>query len=175
MRGDARLQRFDFGNVQTAGIERVAELSSHDRPISEGVIVRSFGDQGRLQHEIGGGLNGSRKIVGRKSVHDQDHGALAWIVEARLDRAVDPIAQLLLHPLGQRVLGLERIVDDDHVGAEASDVAADSGRVAMSAHGGADVVDGAFVEDRSWKNYLVERERMIFRVWAERSCARSSP
>ena len=42
--------------------------------------------------------------------------ALAWIVETRVDRAVDPVVQLLLHPFGQRVLGLNRIVDDDLVG-----------------------------------------------------------
>ena len=52
----------------------------------------------------------------------------------------------MLHPLGERVLGLDRIVDDDLVGAEAGDVAADGGGVAISAHGGADVVDGALVE-----------------------------
>ena len=39
------------------------------------------------------------EIVRRQSMHDQDEGAFAWVVEARVDRAVDPVTKLLLHPL----------------------------------------------------------------------------
>ena len=96
----------------------------------------------------GGRLHGPGEIVRREPMHDQNHGALAWIVEARVDGAVGPVAQLLLYPFGQRVLGLDWIVDDDLVGAEAGDVAADGRGVAVSAHGGADVVDGALIDCR---------------------------
>jgi hypothetical protein len=152
VRGDPRLQRFDFSTAQAARVKRLARLAPHDRPIPEGVIFRCFGNQRQLENEISGRLYCPRKIVGRESMHDQDEGAFARIVETRVDRAVDPVAQLLLHPLGERVLGLDRIVDDDLVGAEARDVAAYGGGVAISAHGGADMVDGALVEDRSGKN-----------------------
>ena len=152
VRGDPRLQRLDIGGAQAARIERLARLPPHDRPIPVGVIFRFFGNQRQLENKISGRLYRPRKIVGRQSMHDQDEGAFARIVETRVDRAVDPVAQLLLHPLGERVLGLDRIVDDDLVGAEAGDVAADGGGIAISAHGGADMVDGALVEDRSGKN-----------------------
>jgi hypothetical protein len=150
--GDPNLQPLDFRNAYASRIERFARLPPHDRPTLVCVVFRRFSDQRQFENKISGRLYGPRKIVGRESMHDQDEGAFARIVETRVDRAVDPVAQLLLHPLGERVLGLDRIVDDDLVGAEAGDVAADGGGVAISAHGGADMVDRALVEDRSGKN-----------------------
>jgi hypothetical protein len=49
---------------------------------------------------------------------DENKRAAARIVEAGAGRAIDPVAKLLLHPFRQGLLGLDRVVDDDLVGAE---------------------------------------------------------
>ena len=92
--GDPRLQRFDFSNVQAARVKRLARLPPHNRLPHIGIVFGCFGNQRQLENEISGRLNGPCKIVGRELMHDQNESALAWIVETRVDRAVDPITQL---------------------------------------------------------------------------------
>ena len=61
------------------------------------------------------------QVLGVQALHDDDDGAAALVVEAGVERVVEEIVDLLpLHPRAD-VLGLDRVVDDDEVGAGAED------------------------------------------------------
>jgi hypothetical protein len=60
-------------------------------------------------------------------VHDEDDGARQLVVEAAVEGMVVPLVRDLPLGLRQRLLGLQRIVDDDDVGAAPGQDAADRG------------------------------------------------
>jgi hypothetical protein len=62
-----------------------------------------------------------------QSVHDQDDGARELVVEAAVERVVVPFVRRLPLGLRQRLLGFQRVVDDDDVGAAPGQHAADRG------------------------------------------------
>jgi len=51
-----------------------------------------------------------------QAVHDQDDGPHLLVVEAAVERVVEPLVGGPPVRLGQRLLGFQRIVDDDDVG-----------------------------------------------------------
>jgi hypothetical protein len=60
-------------------------------------------------------------------VHDQHDRTLLLVVEAAVEGVVEPLVDRLPLGLRQRLLGLQRIVDDDDVGAAAGQHPADRG------------------------------------------------
>ena len=75
------------------------------------------------------------KVVLVQALHDHDDGAVLLVVEARHQGAGIPVDHPLAGRLRHRLFGLERIVDDDEVGAAAGERAADRGGVAAAAGG----------------------------------------
>ncbi len=62
-----------------------------------------------------------------QSVHDKDDGARQLVVQPAVEGMVVPLVRHLPLGLRQRLLGLQRIVDDDDVGAAPGQHAADRG------------------------------------------------
>ncbi len=60
-------------------------------------------------------------------VHDQDDRPLLLVVEAAVERVVEPFVGRPALGLGQRLLGFQRVVDDDQVGAAPGQHPADRG------------------------------------------------
>ncbi len=52
-----------------------------------------------------------------QAVHDQHDGAAELVVEAAVEGVVEPFVRRLALGLRQGLLGLQRVVDDDQVGA----------------------------------------------------------
>jgi hypothetical protein len=67
------------------------------------------------------------EIILVQPVHDQDDGTLLLVVEPAVEGMVKPFVGRLPLGLRQGLLGLQRIVDDDDVGAAAGQDAADRG------------------------------------------------
>jgi hypothetical protein len=69
----------------------------------------------------------ARQIVFVQAVHDQDDRTRELVVEPAVEGVVEPLVRRLTLGLRQCLLGLQRIVDDDEVGAAAGQHAADRG------------------------------------------------
>ena len=67
------------------------------------------------------------EVVLVQSVHDEDDRAGELVVEAAVEGVVEPVVRRLALGLRQRLLGLQRVVDDDEVGAAPGQHAADRG------------------------------------------------
>jgi len=70
----------------------------------------------------------AHQIVLVQSVHDQHDGTRELVVEPAVEGVVEPLVGRPPPGLGQRLLGLQRVVDDDQVGAAAGQHAFDRGR-----------------------------------------------
>jgi hypothetical protein len=57
------------------------------------------------------------EVVLVQAVHDQHDRTRALVVEAAVKRMVEPFVRRPALGLGQRLLGLQRVVDDDQIGA----------------------------------------------------------
>jgi hypothetical protein len=62
-----------------------------------------------------------------QAVHDHDDGSLELVIEPAVEGMVEPLIGRPPLGLRQRLLGLQRIVDDDQVGAPPGQHAADRG------------------------------------------------
>jgi hypothetical protein len=70
----------------------------------------------------------AHQIVLVQAVHDHDDGARDLVVEPAVEGMVEPLVGRPALGLGQCLLGLQRVVDDDQVGAAPGQHAADRGR-----------------------------------------------
>ena len=65
----------------------------------------------------------ARQVVLVQPVHDQHDRTGTLVVEAAVERMVEPFVRRPALRLGQRLLGLQRVVDDDDVGTPPAEVA----------------------------------------------------
>ena len=70
-----------------------------------------------------------------QAVHDQHDGAAELVVEAAVEGVVEPFVRRLALGLRQGLLGLQRVVDDDQVGATPGQDSADRGGDARALRG----------------------------------------
>ena len=68
-----------------------------------------------------------REVVLVQSVHDEDDRASELVVQSAVEGVVEPVVRRLALGLRQCLLGLQRVVDDDEVGAAPGQYAADRG------------------------------------------------
>jgi hypothetical protein len=72
------------------------------------------------------------EIVLMQALHDEDNPAVLLVVEAAIERIVIPLIDLVSLSLGNGLVRLEGIVDDEQVGAAAGQHAADGGGKPMA-------------------------------------------
>ncbi len=72
------------------------------------------------------------QIILVQAVHDQPDRAGELVVEPAVEGVVEPFVCRLALGLRQRLLGLQRVVDDDHVRTPPGQDAADRGRDAAA-------------------------------------------
>jgi hypothetical protein len=75
----------------------------------------------------------ARQVVLVEPVHDQDDRAFRLVVETAVEGVVVPFVGARAARIRQGLLGLQRIVDHDQVGAAAGQDTADAGREATAA------------------------------------------
>jgi len=63
-----------------------------------------------------------------QAVHNQHDGTVELVVEPAVEGMVEPLVGCPPLGLGQRLLGLQRVVDDDQVGVAPGQHAPDRGR-----------------------------------------------
>src|SRR5882762_9373405 len=80
-----------------------------------------------------------------QALHDQNDTATVLIVEPAVERVVVPVVDGPPLSFGERLFGLERIVDDDQVGTAARQDAADRGRQPETVGGGDELLDRLFL------------------------------
>jgi hypothetical protein len=97
----------------------------------------------------------SDQIVLMQALHDHDDGARGLVVEAAQQRIVVPFVDRVAPGFRQGIVRLERIVDDDDIGATAGQDAADRRRHSGSLLGGGEVVDGLSLREPGGKQRLV--------------------
>ena len=71
--------------------------------------------------------NMGSKIVDMDALHDDDDGAIPLVVQAGIEGAVIPLLDRVAPRLGESLLRLDRVVDDDEVAASASERPANGG------------------------------------------------
>ncbi len=89
------------------------------------------------------------EIVFVQPLHDDDDRAFGLVVQARIERSVEPLVDGGAAALGHRVDGLQRIVDDDEIGAAPGQDAADRGRQPKPARRRDEFSQGRAVRDET--------------------------
>jgi hypothetical protein len=78
----------------------------------------------------------THQIVQMQALHDDDNCAGPLVIEAGIERVVEPIVGGLTLRLGQSLVRLHRVIDDHDVAAAAGQHAADRGGHPTAALGG---------------------------------------
>ncbi len=87
-----------------------------------------LGDRRKAHHlRVFLGQHMAGEVVFVQPVHDQHDRASRLVVEPAVERRIVPFVGALPVPIGQRLLGLQRVVDDDQIGAAPGQHAADRG------------------------------------------------
>jgi hypothetical protein len=81
------------------------------------------------------------EIVLVQPLHDDDNHAVALVIMPAVEGMVEPVVGAVSLRLGQRLLGLQRIVDNDDVGAAAGQHTAGRGGEPVALPGGDELLD----------------------------------
>src|SRR5271168_1861027 len=84
------------------------------------------------------------EIVLMQTLHDRDYRPRSFIVEARDEGAAIPVDDPLPRRLRMRFVGVQRIVDDDQIGAASGKRSANGGRIPAASLGSDELETGFF-------------------------------
>ena len=154
----------DFGGlaVSVEGFAGAARESPRSKDGVSGVLLVVLGDGGQaeelpgvfqqtaLEHVVSEciGLSNilSEQVAGEvvlvEALHDNDDDAGALAIEAAVEGVIEPFVGGGALGLGERLVGLEGIVDDEEVGATSGEHSADRGGEAHALGGGVKFGDG---------------------------------
>ena len=114
--------------VEPLGIEQVTGIKGPGFAVSQVVhgALEAFAWHGEI-FPAAVILESANEIVLVEPLHHDDHGPFGGVVEARHERALKPVVNRVADRVGGRLHRLERIIDDDDVGALAGDRSLDRG------------------------------------------------